>query len=72
MQRAIGVHAQPISGRLVRPIAIAPAARIRSTTGASTGGIAPAKAGTPQVVGKPATSMFSLIVNGTPCSGPSA
>src|SRR5271165_4167576 len=39
----------PMSGRLVRPIAIAPAARIRSTTGASTGATAPAKAGTPHV-----------------------
>jgi hypothetical protein len=59
------------SGKLVRPNAIAPAARSRSTGGASTGAIASARAGTPCVVGVPATSMFSLTVNGTPCSGPS-
>jgi hypothetical protein len=36
-----------MSGRLVRPIGIAPAARIRSTTGASVGTTAWANAGTP-------------------------
>ena len=51
-------------------IGIAPAARRRSTSGASIGATASASAGTPDVVGVPATSMFSLTVNGTPCSGP--
>ena len=60
-----------MSGRLVRPIGIAPAARIRSTTGASAGTTAWASAGTPQVVGRPAMSIFSFTVNGTPCKGPS-
>ena len=54
----------------MRPIGIAPAARRRSTTGASIGATASASAGTPEVVGVPATSMFSLTVTGTPCSGP--
>ena len=60
-----------MSGRFVRPIGIAPAARIRSTTGGSKGATAFANALTPQVVAVPAKSMFSLIVNGTPCNGPS-
>ena len=60
-----------MSGMLLRPIAIAPAARMRSTTGASTGTTARASGTTPQVVGWPAMSMLLLTVNGTPCSGPS-
>ena len=60
-----------MSGQLVRPIGIAPAAFMRSTTGASTGEIASAKAGTPLSVAHPARSMFCFTVNGTPCSGPS-
>ena len=62
---------QPIakSGRLVWPIGIAPAARIRSTTGASIAGYAAASALIPWLVGVPARSMFPLTVNGTPCSG---
>ena len=59
-----------MSGRLVRAIGIAPAARMRSTTGASFGTTACASAGTPQVVGRPAMSMFSFTVKGTPCKGP--
>jgi hypothetical protein len=53
-----GLTAQPVklmvggrsamSSRLVRPIGIAPAARIRSTTGASVGTTAWANAGTPR------------------------
>ena len=62
---------RPKSGRLVRANGIAPAARMRSTIGASTGAVASASAGTPWVVGHPATSMFSFTVIGTPCSGPS-
>ncbi len=63
---------KPMSGRLVRPMAIAPAAFMRSTTGASTGAMTSASAGRPLVVGVPARSMFSFTVNGTPWSGPSA
>ena len=59
-----------MSGRLVRPIGIAPAASIRSTTGASVGTTACANAGTPQVVGRPDMSIFSFTVKGTPCRGP--
>ena len=61
---------RPKSGRLVRPTGIAPAARSRSTCGASIGATASARAGIACVVGVPARSMFSLTVNGTPCSGP--
>ncbi len=56
-------------GRFVRPIAIAPAAFIRSTIGASRAGYACASAAYPWVVGVPTTSMLSLIVNGTPWNG---
>jgi hypothetical protein len=59
-----------MSGKLVRPMGIAPAARIRSTAGASKGTAVCASAGTPQVVGRPAMSMFSFTVKGTPCRGP--
>ena len=62
---------RPMSGRFVRASGIAPAARRRSTTGASVGAIAFASAGTPCVVAEPATSRFSLIVNGTPWNTPS-
>ena len=51
---------------------IAPAARSRATCGASRPGTAPISALIPWVVGVPARSMFSLTVNGTPCSGPSS
>jgi hypothetical protein len=53
-------------GTFVRPMGIAPAAFIRSTTGASRAGYASASAFKPCVVGVPATSMFPLTVNGTP------
>ena len=59
-----------MSGQFVRPIGIAPARRIRSTTGESAAGTASASAGTPQFVADPARSMFCFTVNGTPCSGP--
>lgn len=59
----------PKSGRLVRPMMIAPAALRRSTVGASTSATASARVGTPWVVAVPATSTFSLIVTGTPCRG---
>ena len=55
--------------RLVWPIGIAPAARRRSTWGASPTGYASASALSPCVVGVPARSMFPLTVKGTPWSG---
>ncbi len=55
-----------MSGQLVRPIGIAPAAFMRSTTGASTGEIASANAGTPWSLAQPARSMFCFTVSGTP------
>lgn len=61
-----------MSGRFVRPTGIAPAARMRSTTGASSGTTAPERAGGAHVVAGPAMSMFSLTVIGTPASGPTA
>ena len=63
---------KPNSGRFVLAKGIAPASFIRSTTGASWDGIASAIAGTPWVVGEPTQSIFSLMVKGTPCSGPDA
>ena len=61
----------PMSGILVRPSGIAPAAFMRSTPGASDGAIASAKIGSPFVVGCPSTSMLVLMVNGTPWNVPS-
>ena len=60
-----------MSGQFVRPIGMAPACRIRSTTGESIGGMASASAGSPQLVDEPTRSMFCFTVHGTPCSGPS-
>ena len=60
----------PSSGRFVRPIGIAPAASMRSTTGAFDVGIASASTVRPLVVGVPTRSMFSFTVIGTPCNGP--
>ena len=60
----------PSSGRLVRPIGMAPAASIRSTIGAFAVGSASASTVSPLVVGVPSRSMFSFTVIGTPCSGP--
>jgi hypothetical protein len=59
------------SGKFVRASGMAPASRRRATIGASVEAICLARAATPQVVAEPATSMFSLMVNGTPASGPS-
>ena len=59
------------SGVLVRPTMIAPASSRLRTTGEWSGATRPASAGRPFVVACPATSMFSLMVTGTPCSGPS-
>ena len=71
-QRLLSLYQRmPRSGMLVRPITIAPASRSRSTAGASRSAYACARLGMPFVVADPATSMFSLMVQGTPCSGPS-
>ena len=58
------------SGVLVRPTMMAPASRRFRTTGEWSGAMRSANAGRPFVVAWPATSMFSLMVTGTPCSGP--
>jgi hypothetical protein len=58
------------SGVFVRPTMIAPAFRRLRTSGASSGAITFANAGMPFGVGLPCWSTFSLIVIGTPCSGP--
>jgi hypothetical protein len=47
-----------------------PASRRLRTSGASAGATTLSKADTPLGVGMPATSTFSLMVKGTPCSGP--
>ena len=57
---------------LVRPTMTAPASSRLRTSGEWSGAIRPANAGRPLGVGCPATSMFSLIVTGTPCRDPSA
>ncbi len=57
---------------------MAPAARIRATTGASVPGIRSTppvllcSSDQPAVVGKPTMSIGSLTTTGTPASGPSA
>ena len=51
---------------------IAPAFFMLLTTHESPGAITFANAGTPFGVGCPATSMFSLIVTGTPNNAPAA
>src|SRR3954453_15680579 len=55
------------SGRLVRAIGIAPAARRWAMCGASRSTATPPRI--PSEVTVPATSMFSLTVNGTPSNG---
>ena len=55
---------------LVLPIRIAPASRRFVTTVASWVETLPSKIFDPSEHGIPATSMHSLAVNGTPCSGP--
>src|SRR5205823_9075587 len=58
------------SGVLVRPTMIAPARRRLRTSGESLGAIRLAKAASPFVVAYPSWSIFTLIVTGTPTSGP--
>src|ERR671914_491861 len=57
---------------LVFPTMIAPACLSRRATVASESATKSAKAGLPQVVCIPATLKLSLIVMGTPCSGPAS
>jgi len=58
-----------ISGTLVLPKTMAPAASSRSTASASRRATLSLSAGSPQLVRMPATSKLSLIVIGTPSSG---
>ena len=60
----------PISGRFVRASGMPPARFMRPTMTSSRSGRRLARAGTPLVVGEPTQSMFSLMLKGTPCSGP--
>ncbi len=59
-----------ISAVLVFPRIIAPAAFRRATAGASRSGTNAARIAEPLVVLRPAVSIVSLIVIGTPCSAP--
>src|SRR4051794_26862258 len=59
------------AGVFVRPITIAPARFQLATGGLSVSAITSLNATTPLVVAQPAWSTFSLMVTGTPCSGPS-
>src|ERR1700737_294628 len=58
------------AGVLVRPMITAPARLRLATTGLSAAAILSRKATTPLSVGQPAWSVLTLIVTGTPCSGP--
>jgi hypothetical protein len=68
---SVSVHPEN-SGRLVLASAIAPAALNRATAVASVSGRKPANNLVPRWVGMPAVSRESLMVNGTPCRGPSS
>lgn len=59
------------SGTLFLPVMIAPAARSRATMRLSCCGTTCCSRGEPQVFGIPAVSFVSLLVIGTPWSGPS-
>ena len=58
------------AGVLVRPMMTAPAFFQLATTGLSASATTSLKAATPLTVAQPVWSTFSLIVTGTPCSGP--
>ncbi len=60
------------AGALVRPITMAPARRRLATTGLSRVATRSLKATTPLSVGQPAWSTLTLVVIGTPWSGPTA
>ena len=57
-------------GTLVLPRSTAPACSTAAASGLSRSARARARAGTPEVVGRPATSMASLMVTGSPWSNP--
>ncbi len=59
-------------GVLVRPMTMAPARRRLATTGLSPSAIRSRKATMPLSVGQPRWSVLTLVVTGTPCSGPTA
>src|SRR4051794_41986178 len=54
----------------VSPSGIAPAARSAATVGASAAARTPRRLTSPAALGRPAHAKDSLIVDGTPCSGP--
>ena len=62
---------RPPSAAFVLPKITAPAARSRATASASAAGTWLASPAAPEVLARPAVSKLSLIVMGTPCSGPS-
>ena len=57
---------------LLRPTKTAPAARSAAAVELSSRAIISAWATTPPVVAFPASSVFTFIDTGTPCSGPTA
>src|SRR5712692_4668813 len=61
---------QPNVGVLVLPSMMAPAARSRSTIGASSAGTLSRNSGVPKVVRTPLVTTRSFTENGTPCNGP--
>ncbi len=63
---------QPYSGMVVLPRKTVPASRSRAVAGASSGNGSSEASEVPRRIGQPATAMLSLIVTGTPSSGPIA
>ena len=63
---------QPNSGMVVLPRKTVPASRRRAAAGASSATGSPEASVVPRRIGQPATAMLSLIVTGTPSSGPVA
>ncbi len=62
----------PCSGRVVVPTMIAPAARMRATSGASSRAGVASDSRDPRRVGSPVTAWMFFTVTGTPCRGPSS
>src|SRR5438876_10311390 len=58
------------SEMFVFPTRIAPASRSRATAGASDAAVSTGRRREASQPGRPAVSIASLTVNGTPCSGP--
>ena len=61
---------QPNSGVVVLPRMIAPARRKRETIALSAAATSPRRRCVPYSICMPRTASWSLIVTGTPCSGP--